>query len=152
MKNTCPFHIVFLVLKIRLTKISKIEPDLLFLLFLLAFTSADIIFYKFSELQSITTICKKDFCHKFSVLHGFTHIPHPINNENLLNMRKVFCRCSLLTKMTKAEYIKIPEPTECWIQHQRETESNWDRQKLTATKKVLHKIYWKTPVPVSLFQ
>ena len=37
----------------------------MFLLFLLAFISADIIFHKFSELHSIATICEKDFVTNF---------------------------------------------------------------------------------------
>ena len=46
------FYIVFQVLKVLLIKICKIQSlDLLFL-FLLAFTSADIIFHKFLELHS----------------------------------------------------------------------------------------------------
>ena len=114
------------------------------MLFLLAFTSADNIFHKFSGLHSITTICKKNFITNF-VLNRFTQNTHPFNNQNLLSMADVFCRCSLFTQMTKAGYIKIPEPPELWIQHQRETESNWNRQKPTATKNVLHKIHWKKP-------
>ena len=41
MKNTCPFHIVFQVLKVRPTKVCKIEPDLLF----------SCCFYQLSHLQ-----------------------------------------------------------------------------------------------------
>ena len=71
MKNTCPFYIVFHVLKVFLIKICKIQPLHLYLLFLvafiLAFTSADINFYKFLELHS-TLSEKKDFCHEFSFL------------------------------------------------------------------------------------
>ena len=52
MKNICPFYIVFQVLKVLLIKISKIRPpDLLFLVFLLGFTLADIISHKFLELH-----------------------------------------------------------------------------------------------------
>ena len=50
------------------------------------FTSADIVFYNFSELDS--KLSKKDFCHKFP---GFTQTPHPLNDQNLRSVRKVFC-------------------------------------------------------------
>ena len=59
---------VFQVFKVLLIKICKIQPpDLYFLLFLLALTSADIIFHKFLELYS-ALLKKKDFCHKFTFL------------------------------------------------------------------------------------
>ena len=63
MKNTCPFYIVFQVLKVPLIKICKKQPLnlLFFLLLLLAFTtSADIIFHKLLELHS-TLFEKKRF-------------------------------------------------------------------------------------------
>ena len=44
--------------------------------------------------------------------------------------------------MTKAGYIKILEPTEFRIQHQKGTEN----------KQLIHKIQWKTTVPESLSQ
>ena len=54
----------------------KIKPlDLLFLLLLLAFTSADINFYKFLEPHS--TLSEKKNCHKFSFFNGFTPPPTP---------------------------------------------------------------------------
>ena len=54
------FYIVFQVLKVLLINICKIQSlDLLFLVFLLAFTSADIIFQKFLELHS--TLSEKRF-------------------------------------------------------------------------------------------
>ena len=56
MKNTCPFYIVFYLL-----------------LFLLAFTSADIIFHKFSELHS-TLSEKKIFVTNFSFFTAVVEI------------------------------------------------------------------------------
>ena len=58
MKNTCPFYIVFQVLKVRLEKICKIEPpDLLFLVVFISFyISIYIIFHKFLELHSILSV------------------------------------------------------------------------------------------------
>ena len=46
---------------------------------------------------------KKDFCHKFSFFNRFIHPPPPppphphpsLNSQNLLNLAKVFCWCSL---------------------------------------------------------
>ena len=53
MKKIYLFYIVFQVLKVLLIKVCKIQPpDCLFLLFLLAFTSAGIIFHKSLELYS----------------------------------------------------------------------------------------------------
>ena len=65
MKNTCPFHIVFQVLKVRLC---KIEPPNL--LFLAVFISFYIIRYHFSQIfrTSFNIISKKDFRHEFSFL------------------------------------------------------------------------------------
>ena len=46
MKNTCPFYVIFQVLKIHLIKMCKIEHQIFyFLLFLLDFTLADIPFF-----------------------------------------------------------------------------------------------------------
>ena len=71
MKNTCPFYNVFQVLKVLLIKICKIQPpDLYFLLFLLTFTSADIIFHKFLELHS--TLSEKKFSSQIVLFNGFT--------------------------------------------------------------------------------
>ena len=65
MKNTCPFHIVFQVLKVLFIKICKIKqpPDLLFIVVFTNFTSADIISQIFSwlELLQSTLSEKKDF-------------------------------------------------------------------------------------------
>ena len=52
MKNTCPFYIVFRVLKVLLIKVCKL------------FIAADIIFHKVLELHS--TLSEKDFHHEFS--------------------------------------------------------------------------------------
>ena len=50
-----------------------------------AFTSADIIFYNFSELDSKLYIQK--FCHKFPFFNRFKHItpyhPHPLGRRQL---------------------------------------------------------------------
>ena len=45
--------------------------------FILAFTSADIIFHRFLELHSILPE-KKDFRHEFSFFNGFTQTSHLI--------------------------------------------------------------------------
>ena len=71
MKNTCPFYIVFQVLKVLLTKNFKIKPtDLLFLVVVFlasSFTSADIIFRKILELH-LTFSEKKIFVTNFLFL------------------------------------------------------------------------------------
>ena len=72
------FYIVFQVLKALLIKIFKIQSlDLLFLMsFLLAITSADIIFHVFRT--SLHIIWKKDFRHNFSFFNRFTQTStHP---------------------------------------------------------------------------
>ena len=51
--------------------------DLLFLVVLRAFTSADIIFHKFLELQSTLSEKKKDFHQKVSFFNGFTQTLTP---------------------------------------------------------------------------
>ena len=73
-------------------KIFKIQPlDLyfLFLMFLLAFTSADIVFHKFLEIHS-TLSEKKIFVTNFSFFNRFTPMPPPLNSQNLLSMQKFF--------------------------------------------------------------
>ena len=52
------------------------------------FTSADIIFYNFSELDS--KLSKKYFCHKLSFFIGFTQTSHPLKWPKSANMTKVF--------------------------------------------------------------
>ena len=76
MTNTCPFDIVLQVLKVHLVKICKISNQILyFLLFLLAFTSAGIIFHKLLQLHSILSV-KRIFV-KFSFFNRFTQTPPP---------------------------------------------------------------------------
>ena len=71
MKNTCPFYIVFQVLKVRLIKVCKINHHIFyFLLFLLAFTSVDIIFHKCLELHS--TLSEKRFSSQIILFNGFS--------------------------------------------------------------------------------
>ena len=80
MKTTCPFYIfVFQVLKVLLIKICKIQPlDLLFLVvFILAFTSADIVFHNFLELHSILSE-KKIFVTNFPFLTDSLKHPTPL--------------------------------------------------------------------------
>ena len=61
-------YIVFQVFKVFLIKIFKMQPpDILVLLFLLAFTSAGIIFLKFGELHSVISE-KKYYRHEFFFL------------------------------------------------------------------------------------
>ena len=92
-KLTKRFYIVFQVLKVLLLKICKMQLlDLLFGLFLWAFTSADIVFHKFS----FNIIWKKCSRLKFSFVNRFTQAPtqlHPFNSQNLLSETKVFCEC-----------------------------------------------------------
>ena len=78
-------------------------PDLLFLVIFII-PSADIIFHKFLELHLILSV-KKIFVLNF-LFNGFTQPPFPhlthspppsplFNDQNLLSVTKVFCRCSL---------------------------------------------------------
>ena len=68
MKNTCPFYMLFQVLKLLLVKIFKMQPpDFLFLVVFISFntsSSADIIFHNVLELHS-TLIEKKIFVMNF---------------------------------------------------------------------------------------
>ena len=97
MKNTCPFYIVFQVLKVLLIKICKKQPLnlLFFLLLLLAFTtSADIIFHKLLELHSTLFEKKKIFVTNFPFL--MVHlIPYPLNGQIPLSMTKFFADAPL---------------------------------------------------------
>ena len=75
MEITYLFYIVFQVLKVLLIKICKIQPpDLLFLFFLLAFTSAGIVFHKF--LDFIQKYLKKIFPPE-NFLNGFAQTTPP---------------------------------------------------------------------------
>ena len=87
-------YIVFQVLKVLLIKISKIQSlsqIFCFLFFLVAVTSTDIIFHKFSELNS-TLSEKKIFFTNFPIL--MNSLP-PHLSQNLLRVTKVFGQCSL---------------------------------------------------------
>ena len=95
-------YIVFQVLKVLLIKICKIvlrNKNFYSLLFLLVFTSADIIFHKVLELRS-TLSEKKIFVTHFPFLMDSLKplqpppTPHP-NSQNPLTMTKVFCQCYL---------------------------------------------------------
>ena len=75
MKNTCPFYIVFQVLKVHLEKICKIEPpDLLFLVVFISFYISRYHFHKFLEPHSISSV-KKIFVTNF--FNRFTQTPPP---------------------------------------------------------------------------
>ena len=72
MKNTCPFYIVFQILKVILIKLCKIQsPDFLLLLVFISFYISR---YHFSQIfrTSFKIIWKKDFRHEFSFLNRFT--------------------------------------------------------------------------------
>ena len=76
MKKTCPFYTVFQVLNIYIYTFLKIyNKKCSHHLFLLAFTSEDIIFHNVLELHS--TVWKKDFSHKFSLLADSLNPPPP---------------------------------------------------------------------------
>ena len=73
----------------RLIKICKIEsPDLLHFVAFISFY----IRYHFSQIfrTSFRIIRKKDFCHKFSLLTDSFKPPHPLNDQNLLSVTKVY--------------------------------------------------------------
>ena len=96
MKNTCPFYILFQVLKVLLIKICKIHlADLLFLVVFISFYISRYQFFLQMFRTSFNIIWKKDFCHKFSFFNGSTQTPHPLNAQNLLSMTKVFSQFSL---------------------------------------------------------
>ena len=86
MKNTCPFNIVFQVLKLLFIKICNIQP--LDLLYLVVF----IIFYisGYNSLQifrtSFNIIWRKDFRHNLFSFNGYTQDPPspPKKNHYLL--------------------------------------------------------------------
>ena len=61
---------------------------------MLAFTSADIIFYKLLELHASLSE-KKIFVTNFPFLTDSLKPPHPLTGQNPLSVTKVFCRCSL---------------------------------------------------------
>ena len=97
MKNSCPFDIVFQVLKVHLIKICKIEPP--DLLFLAVFISFYISRYLFSQIfrTSFIIICKKIssrvfYFNRFTEPPTHTHLL--INGQNQLSVTKVFCQYS----------------------------------------------------------
>ena len=67
-KTTRPFYLVFQGLKVLFTKSSSATSSFISYCVTLAFTSADIIFHNFLELQSI--LSEKYFRHEFSFLMG----------------------------------------------------------------------------------
>ena len=95
MKNTCPFYIVFQAFKVLLIKLLRYRPYIFyFLLLLLGFKSANIIFGKFLELHS-TLFEKKIFATDFPVLTESLKLPHLLNGQNPLSVTKCFCQPSL---------------------------------------------------------
>ena len=83
---------MFQVLGVLYIKVCKIEPlDLYFLLFPLAFISADhhiTIFHKFLKLHSALSE-KKDFHQEFPFFNGFNETvksPHLLNGQNPLKV------------------------------------------------------------------
>ena len=87
--TTCLFYIIFQVFKVLLTKICKI---FYLFLFLLAFTSADIIVHKFLGLHSKLSE-KKIFVINFSFLTDSLTPPpppQPLNDQNPLSVTKFF--------------------------------------------------------------
>ena len=84
------------VLKVILIKSYKIQLATSFFIsccFTLAFTSGDIIFYKFLELHS--TLSEKIFLSQIFLFYWIYPTPQPLNGQNLLSVVKAFCRCSL---------------------------------------------------------
>ena len=90
MKITCLFYIAFQLLKVLLIHRQIRPPVFYVLLFLLAFTSADIIFYKFLKLHSALPEEKIFRCEVF-LFNGFNQTPHSFNGQNPLSVTKVFC-------------------------------------------------------------
>ena len=66
------------------------EQIIHFLLFLLAFTSADIIFHKFLELHSILSEKNISVTNFTFSTDSLIKLAHPFNDQNLLRMSKVF--------------------------------------------------------------
>ena len=102
MKNTHHFYIAFQVLKVTSYKNLNLRYShqiFYFFCFILAFTSAGIIFHRLLELHSILSE-RKIFVINFPVLTDSLklHSPYPLpllNGQNPLSVIKVFCRCSL---------------------------------------------------------
>ena len=100
------------MLKIRRKFVRHSHQILYFLLVLLAFTSANIILYKFLELHS--TLSEKEiFNTNFSFLTDSPQPPQPLNGQNLLSMAKVFRQCSLTCATKKSDC--VPDIVRCYI-------------------------------------
>ena len=95
MRNTIPFYILFLVLKVLLFKIS--HHIFYLLLFYISFYISR---HHFSQIfrTSFSIIWKQDFCHKFSFFNGFSQSPPPLNGQIPRRVIKVFCWSSLTGK------------------------------------------------------
>ena len=103
-KNACPFYIIFQVLKVLLIKCCKNSHQIFyFLLFLLAFTSADIIFHKVLELHP-TLSEKKIFVTNFPFLMDSLKPPQPLIDEKPLSSTKVFLPGSLIHKRLRGNF------------------------------------------------
>ena len=97
-KNKCSFYTAFQVLDVLLRKICRIHPLIFYFLFLLAFTSADIIFHNFLERHSTLSEKKKIFATNYLFLTDSLKPPstaHLLNNQNPLSATKFFCQCFL---------------------------------------------------------
>ena len=95
MKNTLSFYIVFQVLQVTHKHLRDKPPDPISCCFMLAFTSADIIFYKLLELHSSLSV-KKIFVTNFPFLRDSLKDLHSPKSQNLLSVTKVFRQCSLI--------------------------------------------------------
>ena len=98
-KIHAPFTLYFKLWSYFLQKNLRCNHQIFyFLLFLLAFTSADVIFHNFLELHSTLTE-KKIFVTNFPILTDSLNPPppprKPLNRQNPLSVTKVFWRCSL---------------------------------------------------------
>ena len=79
---------------IRLIKNYKIQLPVFFLLFLHHLLQQQISFFnKFSWFHS--TLSQKYFYGIFSFVDILTKLPDPLNNQNPLSVREVFCQCFL---------------------------------------------------------
>ena len=93
MKNIYPFYIVF-----QWWKFVRYSHQIFyFLLFLLAFTSTDVIsVFSYIFRTSFNIMWKNIFVTNFPFLIDSFKAPTPwLNCQNLISMTKVFCRCSL---------------------------------------------------------
>ena len=107
-KNKCSFYTAFQVLEVLLRKICRIHPLIFYFLFLLAFTSADIIFHKFLKLHSA-------WGHSQLIVR-FASATRPnleLNNLTFLGWKKKFNHCRDVVKTTDTFFFtkKIPNCT-----------------------------------------